>query len=526
MPRLEASEREAWHMQAEHRVSKGPGLRLANATSLRSSGMHLGHRLLPTRLTSPLPPSSRSLDAARLDRGMPSARVSVWRRKRRTGNAEVNAKTRTYTNRRNAHANIKVLALAYWLGRVPGGITGIRLRAVRGTGGAARARMPSAPSPGLRHGAVGIVARGPPRKLHHSARLLERVSRVARALRKDEEAAVVRSVPALVVPMATAGLRRLDLCMTAVFSREQAFAHTQHTIDAASLHHLLFAAVHQGRVWAARCTNGKLLKAARQLQETCAGRAQLRSAPLRISPVLVAVDARGDEEVMGKGGWWISFRRGPSKMACKLGVIIYVVLQFIAFFSVLIGTGVDMFYIKPEHSFGARVCITLWGGKTDCRKANVTISSDVRWKFCPIRRNNFRIGQAFAIISIFVYGAAFLFGFLLLYCCAGFRWLCLALNIVGAVTACVVWAVMVVTYRLPEPKCLELSDGYDFGTGFGLFVLAWILDIIDIIFLMLPWQIGEFGEARQLHDDALVEEPAELMPAGKTEGAEAADARP
>ncbi|CBZ08371.1 amastin-like protein [Leishmania infantum JPCM5] len=181
-------------------------------------------------------------------------------------------------------------------------------------------------------------------------------------------------------------------------------------------------------------------------------------------------------------------------MACKLGVIIYVVLQFIAFFSVLIGTGVDMFYIKPEHSFGARVCITLWGGKTDCRKAKVTITPGVRWKFCPIRRNNFRIGEAFAVISIFVYGAAFLFGFLLLYCCAGFRWLCLALNIVGAVTACVVWAVMVVTYRLPEPKCLELSDGYDFGTGFGLFVLAWILDIIDIIFLMLPWQIGEFGE--------------------------------
>ncbi|TPP49090.1 Amastin surface glycofamily protein [Leishmania donovani] len=350
---------------------------------------------------------------------------------------------------------------------------------------------------------------------------LSRLLTLCSASSRDE-----RTMDPVALIMATAGLRRLDLCMTAVFSREQAFAHTQHTIDAASLHHLLFAAVHQGRVWAARCTNGKLLKAARQLQETCAGRAQLRSAPLRISPVLVAVDARGDEEVMGKGGWWISFRRGPSKMACKLGVIIYVVLQFIAFFSVLIGTGVDMFYIKPEHSFGARVCITLWGGKTDCRKANVTISSDVRWKFCPIRRNNFRIGQAFAIISIFVYGAAFLFGFLLLYCCAGFRWLCLALNIVGAVTACVVWAVMVVTYRLPEPKCLELSDGYDFGTGFGLFVLAWILDIIDIIFLMLPWQIGEFGEARQLHDDALVEEPAELMPAGKTEGAEAADARP
>lgn len=40
-------------------------------------------------------------------------------------------------------AHKKVLTLAYWLGRVLGGTTGIRLRAVRGTGGAACARMPS-----------------------------------------------------------------------------------------------------------------------------------------------------------------------------------------------------------------------------------------------------------------------------------------------------------------------------------------------------------------------------------------------
>nr|CAZ91490.1 amastin-like protein [Leishmania infantum] len=181
-------------------------------------------------------------------------------------------------------------------------------------------------------------------------------------------------------------------------------------------------------------------------------------------------------------------------MAFKLGVTIYVVLQFIAFLSVMIGTGVDMFYNKPEFSFGSRVCITLWGAKTDCRRPKVTISSDVRWANCPIRRNSFRLGQVFAIISIFVYGAAFLFGFLLLYCCAGFRWLCLALNIVGAVTACVVWAVMVVTYRFTGPRCFDLSEDYDFGTGFGLFVLAWVLDILDIIFLMLPWRIGKFSE--------------------------------
>ncbi|CAJ02247.1 amastin-like protein [Leishmania major strain Friedlin] len=184
-------------------------------------------------------------------------------------------------------------------------------------------------------------------------------------------------------------------------------------------------------------------------------------------------------------------------MACKLGVAIYVVLQLIAFVAVMVGTGVDMFYNKPEHSSGARVCITLWGAKTDCRKPKITNPSSVRWALCPIRLNNFRLCQVFAIISILVYGAAFLFGFLLLYCCSGFRWLCLALNIVGATTACVVWAVMVVTYRLPEPKCLELSDGYNFGVGFSLFVFAWILDIVDIIFLMLPWQIEEFVEGEE-----------------------------
>ncbi|TPP54955.1 Amastin surface glycofamily protein [Leishmania donovani] len=470
-----------------------------------------------------------------------------------SGNAEVNAKTRTYTNRRNAHAHIKGLTLAYWLGRVPGGITGIRLRAVRGTGGAARARMPSAPSPGLRHGAVVKPMDTAPQREAAGARE-PRCARACGALRprdgrrgalavkrKDEEEAVVRSVPALVVPshprivafsggagvMATAGLRRLDLCMTAVFSREQAFAHTQHTIDAASLHHLLFAAVHQGRVWAARCTNGKLLKAARQLQETCAGRAQLRSAPLRISPVLVAVDARGDEEVMGKGGWWISFRRGPSKMAYPVGIILYAILQFIAFLFVLVGTPIDMFRGTTKDLFNISLCITLWGSKFECKTIMYAMPTDDQWKFCPTRLQHFHIAEILSIISVFVYALAALLGFIMLCCCSLLRWLCLVFNIAGIITLGITWGFMVVEYGRNESRfCPPLRKDYKFGVGFALFMVAWVLNLIDIIFLMLPWQIGESGKARQLHGDVLVEEPAELMPAGKTEGAEAADARP
>ncbi|CBZ40934.1 uncharacterized protein, partial [Leishmania mexicana MHOM/GT/2001/U1103] len=106
------------------------------------------------------------------------------------------------------------------------------------------------------------------------------------------------------------------------------------------------------------------------------------------------------------------------------------------------------------------------------------------------------------------YGFAFLFGFLLLYCCSGFRWLCLALNIVGAVTAGVVWVLMVVTYRVQEPKCPELSITYNFGTGFGLILCAWVLDILDLIFLMLPWQLGESGESEESkeHTEEMEEE--------------------
>ncbi|TPP52646.1 hypothetical protein CGC21_27605 [Leishmania donovani] len=79
-------------MESPHKVMgflgvhglKGPWPAAGQAPSLRSSGMYLGHRLLPTRLTSPLPPSSRSLNAARLDRDMLFTRASFWRRSRRT----------------------------------------------------------------------------------------------------------------------------------------------------------------------------------------------------------------------------------------------------------------------------------------------------------------------------------------------------------------------------------------------------------------------------------------------------------
>ncbi|CAC9539686.1 tuzin [Leishmania donovani] len=109
---------------------------------------------------------------------------------------------------------------------------------------------------------------------------------------------VAIEVPIESLSMATAGLPRLDFCMIAMFSREQAFAYTQHTMDAVGLNHFidiigtnsndldeLFAAVHQRRISAVTYTNEKLLKAMRQLQTTCAGRPRLRSALQQLSAI-------------------------------------------------------------------------------------------------------------------------------------------------------------------------------------------------------------------------------------------------
>ncbi|TPP50766.1 Amastin surface glycofamily protein [Leishmania donovani] len=187
-------------------------------------------------------------------------------------------------------------------------------------------------------------------------------------------------------------------------------------------------------------------------------------------------------------------------MAFKLALVVYVVLQFLAFFSLLVGIPLDMFRIDPSIRFGGRVCVTLWGAKPDCRNVKVGIDVDTRWRYCPTRVKRFHVAQAFAVISVFVYGAAFLFGLFLLWCCSAFRWVCLALNIVGIGTVCVVWVLMVKVYNTEGEKCLALRRDYVFGAGFGLFLFAWVLDIIDIFFLLLPLEAKQDSESTKSDD--------------------------
>nr|CAJ2471558.1 unnamed protein product [Leishmania braziliensis] len=177
-------------------------------------------------------------------------------------------------------------------------------------------------------------------------------------------------------------------------------------------------------------------------------------------------------------------------MAWSIALLVYVVLQFVAFMFVLVATPIDMyrFRIGSVHSFFPDHCITLWGVKVVCSNLAYESSSDAEWALCPTRRDRFRAAQAFAVISIFVYLAAFLLGVIMLFCCRYLRWVCLALNCFGAVTVCIVWVAIVVSYNRDDgDDCFVVAEFYNYGIGFFLLLVAWVLDILNIPVLLLLW---------------------------------------
>ncbi|TPP42732.1 Amastin surface glycofamily protein [Leishmania donovani] len=204
-------------------------------------------------------------------------------------------------------------------------------------------------------------------------------------------------------------------------------------------------------------------------------------------------------------------------MVFMLGVLVYVALQFIALLCVLIGSFLDMFRFIPFYRQNHLPCLTLWGYKVDCYSTKYVLSSNQRWASCPARRDRFRGSQALVIISICVYGAAVVFGFLMLFRFAFCRWLCLALNILGVCTLGITGALVMVAYYIDEGiDCPELRVDFKYGVGFALLMVAWVLDIFNTPILWLPWPTVNSAEnvnhTRQLQRDVLVKGPAELMP--------------
>nr|CAJ2471760.1 unnamed protein product [Leishmania braziliensis] len=181
-------------------------------------------------------------------------------------------------------------------------------------------------------------------------------------------------------------------------------------------------------------------------------------------------------------------------MELNTPLLVYAVLQFIAFFLVLVGTPLDMFRFNSLTRSVTR-CLTLWGYKERCSSSSIDSPLNVVWEECPARLRRFHVAQAFAIVSILVYGAAFVLGVIMLFCCSFLRSVCLTLNIVGVATLCVVWVAMTMTFSKDEGGiCVDFQSVSHYGAGFALLVTAWVLDILNIFILLLPFHIAVFRE--------------------------------
>lgn len=181
-------------------------------------------------------------------------------------------------------------------------------------------------------------------------------------------------------------------------------------------------------------------------------------------------------------------------MAFHVGIAVYCVMQFIALVFIVVGTPIDMFRAKGVDTFGNKACLTLWGSKEKCYSTTYNTKPSELFAQCTERRDRFRAAEAFAIISIVVYGVAALLGFIQLCCCHCLRWICLMLNILG-IFSCISWSLMADLYFKnttssvtwsASANCYRFSRDYKYGAGFALLIVGWALNFIAILFLAFP----------------------------------------
>lgn len=191
---------------------------------------------------------------------------------------------------------------------------------------------------------------------------------------------------------------------------------------------------------------------------------------------------------------------------CRVGLVIYSIVQFIAFLFILVGTPIDQFRVENDEVFSNSPCLTVWGWKNKCISATWNSLTNDYWSGCPDRVKRFRAAEALSIAAIVITLVAFILGFVMLCCCQCCRWLCLLLNLLGTGCACAVTALMIdafyndhETETIPKlnASCDALRENrlmggasapthFKYGAGFALYIVGWGLCFINIVFLMLP----------------------------------------
>lgn len=206
-------------------------------------------------------------------------------------------------------------------------------------------------------------------------------------------------------------------------------------------------------------------------------------------------------------------RSGPHPI---IGLIIFLVLQFIAIVLLTVATPLEWFKIKA--SYGAQlygsgvtkpVCVTAWGMRHGCGSKHY-LDRSFTHTFCYRVRIDFKLVEAFCIMSLGFMVFAFILGIascmqkaskMAVGGLAGLAMLC----------ALIPWGIVAGMYyqkpccntrdwlTVPVKTCTyensrmagqdvpPFKDMGKYGSAFGLSVTAWALEFLAVIFAVIPF---------------------------------------
>lgn len=183
----------------------------------------------------------------------------------------------------------------------------------------------------------------------------------------------------------------------------------------------------------------------------------------------------------------------------RIGLIVFTAIEFIVFLFTLIGTPIAQFVPVP-HYWGNWVdhsCYTLWGIKVPCSSTKYSTKGDV-WLWsgdgnsnCKQRKRIMAAAGALAIISICISFLIVICGALLIW--KGWRQLFIPTTVMCIVTfstLLVCWACVAGVYH--DRMCkrgyfgINMKDmGYKLGPGFILILIAWILQLVNSVLMVV-----------------------------------------
>lgn len=171
-------------------------------------------------------------------------------------------------------------------------------------------------------------------------------------------------------------------------------------------------------------------------------------------------------------------------------MILYTCLEFVAFVLFVVGTPIDMFRRSGEDTLGNTYCISLWGLKKKCYSTTYNYKINTLWELCSGRKNLFKAAEITAILTILILFVCFMLAFLACCCCKPctccIRLLLVPLTIASIGTGAATWGCMASSYNSSNGKCPAIKKDWSYGAGFGLLVTAWVINVINMVFLLLP----------------------------------------